>query len=161
MEHIIKAREQIWDSVNELSDDQLNVVFEDGKWSIAQVLEHLYLIEKLAVGGIERTLANGEINSVKLRKIHLAADRSIKVEAPEKLVPTAEFQTLEQLKKKLESSRESLFNCIDGVTEEILDGKSMPHPVYGALSLSQWISFIGYHELRHLGQIEEIKALLV
>ncbi len=161
MENNIKIREQIWKSISELTDVQLNEVVEEGKWTIAQVLEHLYLIEKLAVEGIQRTLKTDEKNPVKLRRIHLAADRSYKVQAPERLVPTDEFQTFEQIKNKLDSSREGLVQSIEGVSEEILNVKSMPHPAYGALSLNQWVSFIGYHEQRHLEQIEEIKGLLV
>lgn len=161
MENNIKVREQIWKSVSGLTDDQLNRVVEEGKWTLAQVLEHLYLIEKLAVKGLEKALANDEVNPVKLRRIHLVVDRSHKVQAPENLIPTTEFQTLEQLKEKLDGSRNSLLICIDGVSDEILEEKSMPQPAYGALSLRQWIEFIGYHEQRHLGQIEEIKSLLV
>ncbi|MFP3919723.1 DinB family protein [Lysinibacillus telephonicus] len=161
MKNNIKVREQIWQCVSEISDSQLNKVVEEGQWSIAQVLEHLYLIEKLAVEGIQEALASSEANPVKLRRIHLAADRSHKVQAPEMLRPSAEYQTLKQLKNKLDNSRETLLKCIEGVSVETLDEKSMPHPVYGALSLSQWISFIGYHEQRHLGQIEDIKELLV
>lgn len=161
LQNNIKVRELIWESVSELSDDQLNKVVEEGKWSIAQVLEHLYLIEKMAVEGIQKALERSGVNPVKLRRIHLAADRSYKVQAPENLLPSAEFQTLKQLKNKLDTSRESLFKCVDGISIETLDEKSMPHPVYGALTLSQWVSLIGYHEQRHLGQIEEIKELLV
>lgn len=160
MENNSKIREAIWESVNGLTDDQLNQVVEEGTWSIAQVLEHLYLIEQLVVDGIQKKLKEEEDKIVKLRPVHLTVDRSIKVQAPPALVPTNNFQTMEQLKNKLSQSRKSLLLLLDPVNEEVLAKKAMHHPVFGELSLVQWISFVGFHEQRHLSQIEEIKELL-
>ncbi|PXW87084.1 hypothetical protein DFR56_106154 [Pseudogracilibacillus auburnensis] len=36
----------------------------------------------------------------------------------------------------------------------------MPHPGFNMLNLSQWISFIGWHERRHIEQIKEVKEKL-
>ncbi|TSI02263.1 DinB family protein [Lysinibacillus sp. BW-2-10] len=160
MENNGKIREAIWESVNGLTDDQLNQVLEEGIWSIVQVLEHLYLMEQLVVDGIQKKLKEGEDKIVKLRPIHRTVDRSIKVQAPQSLVPTNNFQTIEQLKNKLSQSRKSLLTLLDSVNEEVLVKKAMHHPVFGELSLVQWISFVGFHEQRHLSQIEEIKELL-
>nr|WP_106782353.1 DinB family protein [Lysinibacillus timonensis] len=161
MENNIKIREELWESVNGLTDKQLNKVVEDGKWSIAQVLEHLYLTEKLALQHLSNVICINETTQVKLRKIHLVEDRTQKVNAPSLLMPSDEYQTLHQLKVKLQSTREALFEKYNTLSEKELSEKAMPHPVFKFLTIGQWISFIGYHEKRHLGQIEEIKAALL
>lgn len=160
MENNIKVRDDIWNSVSGLSDEQLNTVVEEGKWSIAQVLEHLFLVEKNVARGIRKVIPSNEINLAKQRDIHLFIDRSTKFVAPKFVAPSNKFQTVEQLKEKLASSRQALVDSIQGASEGELNQKSLPHPVYGALTISQWVPFIGYHEQRHLLQIEEIKVAL-
>ncbi|HWI47473.1 MAG TPA: DinB family protein [Rummeliibacillus sp.] len=160
MENNIKAREALLKRVSGLSDEQLNEVVEEGKWTISQVLEHLYLIEVDATHVIQEALLNNEYNPTKSKPVHLAVDRTHKVKAQENWVPSNEHQTLENLKQKLTNSREALVKSIQEVREEDLNQKSLPHPAFGLLSINQWVSFIGYHEQRHIGQIEEIiKAL--
>lgn len=155
-----KIREEIWDSVKGLSDEQLNKVVVEGQWSIAQVLEHLRLMEENAVRGIREVLSKDEYNPTDPKPMHLIADRTIKRDAPDYLIPSNEFQTLEELRAKLSSSREALENSIQGVSEEDLNNKSFPHRRFGLLSVTQWISLLGFHEQRHIGQIEEIKQSL-
>ncbi len=58
----VKIRGKIWSSVSELSDEQLNKVIGEGKWSVAQILEHLYLMEENVVRGIRKTLSKDELN---------------------------------------------------------------------------------------------------
>ena len=156
MENNKKAREALLKSVSGLSDEQLNEVVEEGKWTIAQVLEHLYLIELDATHLIQEALLNNEYNQTKSKPVHLAVDRTYKVEAQANWVPSNEYQTLENLKQKLTNSREALIKSIQGVSEDDLNQKSIPHLAFGLLSINQWVSFIGYHEQRHIGQIEEI-----
>lgn len=160
MENNIKVREELWESVNGLSDEQLNEVVEEGKWTIVQVLEHLYLLEKKLARWIQNALLSNASNATENRPIHLAVNRTHKIEAPKVIVPSNEFQTMDQLKIKLADSREALINSIKGVSEDDLNKKSLPHPTFGFLSLNQWVSLIGFHEQRHIGQIEEIKESL-
>lgn len=157
MEKNIKVREELWEVIKGLTDEQINKVVEEGKWTIAQVLEHLYLTEKIVVRSFSEAQQTTEENPVKLRKVHLTTDRSQKVNAPKFLVPSNEQQTLGELKEKLKKSRESLEKFIKEVSEEDLNGKFMPHPFFEKLSLNQWVEFLAYHEKRHIAQIEELK----
>ena len=158
MENNTKVRNEILKIVSFLTDQQLNTKKEEDSWSIMQVLQHLYLLERVVVKAIHDALASkSEPASEKL--IHLSVDRTRKVKAPAYLMPSEDFITLEEMKEKLTESRQALTELVSNVNEEELAQKSYPHPVFGPLSLSQWISFIGYHEKRHLAQIEEIKAM--
>ena len=54
--------------------------------------------------------------------------------------------------------KKAMIDCIR--SEEALQKKAYPHPIFGLIRLDEWVPFIGYHEKRHLEQIEEIKAKL-
>lgn len=160
MENIMEAREKVLKSVEFLNDEELNMIPEKGKWSIAQVLEHLYLTEKDIVDGIVETLSKDEYIRTETKPIQIILDRTIKRVAPTHLTPSNTFQTMNELRRKLEESRKALMESVEGVCEEELEQKSFIHRKYGLLSIRQWISLIGYHEERHLEQIEEIKDSL-
>lgn len=49
-----KIRGELLNAVNGLSDEQLNAQPETGRWSIIQVLDHLYLMERAITKSIFR-----------------------------------------------------------------------------------------------------------
>ncbi|HWK23429.1 MAG TPA: DinB family protein [Ureibacillus sp.] len=161
MDNLLKAREEILTSVQGLTDDQLNETVMEGSWSVAQVLEHLYLMEENVVRQIQFALQQEKFKAPEAFLVHLVADRTKKVSAPEFLTPSNEFLTLENLKGKLGSSRRALEKIIEETNEEELNQKTLEHRRFGVLTLKQWIELVGYHEQRHLGQIEELKEKLV
>lgn len=161
LEYNRKVREELWGVIEGLTDDQINRVVEEGKWTIGQVLEHLYLTEKNVVQSFSEAKQITEENPVKLRKVHLTTDRTQRVNAPKFLVPSSRQQTLEQLKEKLKQSRENLENFMKDTSEDHLNGKYMPHPFFEKLTLTQWVEFLAYHEKRHIAQIEELKEAIM
>lgn len=160
MEHNVQVRENLLNSIEAVTDAQLNEIVAEGVWTIAQNLEHLYLMEITISKGIKQAQSQEQYSAVKEKPIHLTVDRSTKVPAPAHLEPTTEFQTLSELKNKLAQSRGLLLQTTAALTEQDLHEKSFKHPVFGTLSIQQWISFVGYHEERHLLQIEEVKQQL-
>ena len=161
MEMLHKIREEILGSVSDLTDDQLNQKAKEESWSIAQVLEHLYLMEENAVRLISHSLTLNEFEAPGTFPLHIIADRTKKISAPEFLLPANNFQTLGELKQKLATSRASLEKIAQETSEEELNQKTFAHRRFGVLTLSQWIELVGYHEKRHVGQIEEIKQALI
>ncbi len=155
-----QIREDVLKSVNGLSDKQLNKRVEDGSWTIMQVLDHLYLMERTIVHALTDQLANGKNKSVDEKPIQLTTNRSTKVDAPSFVKPSEDFITLEEMKNKLSESRSALTNIVNSTDRALLEQRSYPHPMFGELSLKQWIPFVGLHEKRHLAQIEELKENL-
>ncbi|WP_099157413.1 DinB family protein [Virgibacillus ndiopensis] len=155
-----KVREALLVEVNEISDNDLNKKPDEKSWSIKQVLEHLFLMEGAIVKTIQDQLKNGEDVNADPKPIELTVDRSQKVNAPDYTVPSDEFFTLDEMKLKLEASRQGLLRLVANTDENELERKGFPHPVFGQMSLSQWIPFIGWHEKRHILQIQEIKEQL-
>ena len=150
-------RAELLESIEGLSDSQLNEAPQGGGWTIAQVMLHLEQIElsllKIAKKGLEDS--QGE---AKIRDLSIVADRSKKSEAP--FQPPSEPMTRDELLARLEESREQVALFLNGTDPVDLEGKSAKNPVFGKLTVKQTIEFIGAHESRHIGQIEEIKSQL-
>ena len=161
MANNITVREEVLLSVSSLSDEQLNKVVEKERWTIMQVLDHLFLMEQSVVHVISDQLANGIAKTTSEKPIQFTTDRSTKVDAPSFVIPSKDFITLDEMKTKLFASREALLNVVNSADQKRLEQRTYPHPAFGDLSLNQWIPFVGLHEKRHLAQIIELKTKLV
>jgi len=159
MEHNYKIRKELLESVSNLTDQQLNTKPEEGKWSIMQILEHLYLMEKVVVQRMTQEL-NYNTEPTSEVPITMLLNRSRKIDAPDFLKPSDEFISLKDMKSKLDESREALINFVSHTSEDDLTNRAMAHRLFGRLRLKQWVELIGYHEQRHLEQIEEVKEVL-
>ncbi|WP_106498590.1 DinB family protein [Lentibacillus sp. Marseille-P4043] len=155
-----QARETILTEVNGISDENLNKKPDEKSWSIKQVLEHLFLMEGAIVKTIADQLENGEDVDTDQKPIEATVDRSKKVEAPDFADPSADYATLDEMKLKLEASHQGLIQLVEKADVDKLERKAFPHPVFGQMSLKQWIPFIGWHEKRHILQIQEVKEAL-
>ncbi len=160
MEENYRVREALLASVSSIDDTQLNERPNYTSWSIMEVLEHLFLIEMVVANAITEQVKNEKSVRAEDKPIQFTVDRRHKVKAPSFIEPSGEFLTLEEVTMKLAKSREALVNAVANVEESVLEQKSYPHPIFGLLSLKQWVPFVGLHEKRHLEQIEEIKAKL-
>lgn len=156
--HSQSVRAELVNEVQNMTDEQLNQKPSQDVWSPAQILQHLYLMERVIIGGIKQVLMSGEKREATEKPLELVIDRSRKVPAPENLKPgDGPFQK-ETLLSKLEESRRELINFAETAPEHMLNEQAMKHPHLGDLSLKQWVEFIGYHEKRHLLQITEVKS---
>ncbi len=152
-----EKRKQVLDFIEGISDQEAGKKPEEDRWSILEVLEHLYLMEQLVVYQINKALKHGDQQQAKLKPLNQTTNRDYKVEAPEAVQPKGEFQSLNDARDGLEKTREATMFLIHNKDEETLQNRVFPHPAFGDMNLEQWIEFIGWHELRHLDQMKEVK----
>ena len=150
-----KVRKEVLAAAEGLPDELLNRKPAEDEWSPMEVLEHLHLMEAYIAKNLSRQIAREESEKAVKKPIQLTVSRMVKVDAPAPLVPTGEFITLSDMKGRLAESRVFLDSVYDATTVEVLESKSMPHPVFGKVPLIQWFPFIGLHEKRHLKQLEK------
>ncbi|PIC99117.1 DinB family protein [Sporosarcina sp. P29] len=155
-----QARKELLAQVEYLTDEVINRQPAEDRWSIKQILQHLYLMEGSVAKTIQIKLAAEDQNITIDKPIQLTVDRSNKIEAPDFVTPTLEYSTLHDLKSKLTATHSTLHDVAENATEDQLAVKSYPHPVFGEMSLTQWLPFVGYHEQRHIEQIKEVKQQL-
>jgi hypothetical protein len=160
VDELAKVREDLWSAVGGVSDDLLRRPNNDG-WSILHVLEHLYLVEKSTIVQIKRALACPPVTEqFQNKNLERALDRTIKVKAPKSVNPKGIFQSIDDARHLLSQSRQELVSLISATDAEDLQTHGARHPVFGILSLEQWVKVLALHERRHIAQIEELKESL-
>ena len=149
------VRQRLLARVEGLDDESANA--SAGGWSVAQIVEHLSIVEPGITRAVERLLApsaegGGEPRPFAPFSLDEYAEQARgKIEAPGFLHPRGlalaaglarlreSRAALEQLRPRFESADYS---------------RLMPHPAFGPLNAAQWLAFVGMHEERHLRQIE-------
>jgi DinB superfamily len=159
-----KIRENLKQVLSNVSDEQAGVLPEGETWSIANIAEHLSMVDfgmmricaKLLNGAKDAGLSsNGEINVRSDIQEKFAGAKDIKVDAPETVQPRAN-QTIAESLAKMDESRRSL-NELRTLFESVgCEGFTFPHPAFGDLNSNEWLVLLGGHEARHTAQIQRL-----
>ena len=148
-----------------LSTEQLTRHAE-GKWCVAEVLEHLYLTYHGTVKGAERSLKEGK----PLARTPMMADRlrtAVVVnlgymptgrKAPERSTPRgmSPEQVVNTIGPEIVAMDDAIARC------EARFGKNtrlFDHPVLGPLTAAQWRKFHWVHGQHHVKQIWKLRAM--
>jgi DinB superfamily len=160
-----KIRAKLKETVSGLTDEQASFLPEGAKWSAANVVEHISMVEtgitrifgKLlseaqAKGG-NPTGGEAKISEEFLQK--LAWGREQKFEAPERVHPSGGLSIAESL-AKLDENRQTLEELRPLFESVECSEFKFPHPAFGPLTAHEWLALLGGHETRHIKQIEAI-----
>ena len=138
-------------------------------WSVAEVLEHLHRVEngiaRLLSRSLERAKAGGldsesEVGSVMASLDALRiTERSRRISAPEPVMPRGELTAAQGI-TALTESRRTLVSALAAADGLALGQITRTHPTLGPLNLYQWVLFVGQHEARHVGQLQDIARQL-
>ena len=152
---------KLLDKLEELPEDKLS--FCDEKWSVLQIIYHIWLVEIFSEKYIRtkiqypETIIKTPVSSyIKafLTKYFLLLGYSIN--APK---VTAEFPReiiLKKLKKNWINSRSSFSKLIEELNEKNLSEKAIfRHPLMGRINLSLTLYFFEIHFNHHLKQINK------
>ncbi len=101
---------------------------------------------------------NRDQTGVEYQNLQFILDRTKKRKAPSIVEPDEGPFEVQLVLKWLHDARDRLTALLNTIENKaILEGKSFQHPVYGNLSLFQWVELLYLHEQRHIEQIKEIK----
>ena len=138
------------------------------RWSAAEVLEHLTLVERIFGGRIVNALdaARAGLSPEAHPRAPLPdaveqrmGDRVNKRQAPEPAQPTGRVDIATgwtTLERNHASLRAALAGC-DGLA---LSQVTLDHPFFGTMNVYQWVELMAAHEGRHTEQIREIAEAL-
>lgn len=159
-----KIRERLKETVENLTDEQLNYLPEGEKWTVAQIVEHLSLVEdgmtRISAKLLNEAKENGKPSdgTVKISEDFLqkiGGARQQKFEAPERAHPKL-GQTIAESLAKMEETRKRL-NELRPLFETVeCSDYKFPHPAFGELTAHEWLALLGGHEMRHIEQIKRI-----
>ncbi len=154
------TRNALVDSVVGLTAQQWEFKPAQDRWSIAEIVAHLVIIEGRIHALIGRMgeapepppeWDQAEMDARILREV---PDRSAKVQAPAVLCPTEAWSRTEALARFFKT-REQTIQLLSGPS---LRGHVLPHPIMGFWDGYQWLVAVGAHGMRHTGQILEVKS---
>jgi len=155
-----ETRERLLASVQRLSPSQLAFKPAPDRWSVAECLEHITVVETSILGAIEKTVresaaappnAQGDV-----ALLAIVADRTERAKGPERLMPTGRWSH-EELFREFEAARKRTSDFAAN-TAAPLRQTGFPHPRFGALDCYQWLLLIPAHGDRHRAQAEEVMA---
>ena len=167
VELLTSAREQLMEVLETVPSDTANRRPKPECWSVAQIAEHLRLVEA-GIGRALGTLAR-EADSLEpeteassllgaLDRYQMTEPRR-RIQAPSAVMP-GEDPDLAAAIVALHDSRRRLLDLIHRVNGRALGRLSFPHPVLGTLTFYEWLLFLGQHERRHTIQAREVLGML-
>ncbi len=135
------------------------------RWSIAETAEHVTVAEtgsgKLIRGKLVRDATAPELLAQTVgaeeRVDGRLAKRDQPFPAPDFVLPTGRWTTPDEMMAVFEESRQATIDFIK-TTEHDLTTFAVPHPALGPLNGLQWGYFLVRHCVRHIEQIDEVKA---
>lgn len=128
------------------------------EWSVSEILHHLRLVEDRVIKELEKELAGTPQRLGLLRRLvptSIVGSRLIKVKAPRSVTPTAAPEKEKSL-AEYNQTRSRLKSLCAAHGRKRLQLTVFKHPFLGPISGFAAISFLGYHEQRHLKQIHEV-----
>ncbi|MEW4059725.1 hypothetical protein CHH79_10065 [Bacillus siamensis] len=151
-----EARQQTWEELKGLSDEEFNQKPAADEWSVREVLDHLKKIDESAQSLLSKQAKDAPFKKIEEKPMEFIEDRTNKRPAPSQLEPEQNRISVIEAKQELDTARQQLTAVISSLNEEDFE-RVLPHPVFQELTIRQWIDFIGHHEKRHINQIKEIK----
>ncbi|MEO7143822.1 MAG: DinB family protein [Bryobacteraceae bacterium] len=160
MSYLQATRKQFLDMVSGLTTEQWNYKPGPDRWSIAEIAEHLAIIEKglfdRAAGGLAAPIAvvAGAKPLDDETVIRLMTDRSHKVQAPQPFQPTGRW-TREEIVRTFRERRDANIYYMEHTLNN-LRGSHVQSP-RGVIDCYQAMLMIPSHTARHLAQMQEVK----
>jgi hypothetical protein len=163
LKYLNETRDDYVKQMTGLSDAQLNFRAAEGRWTIAEIAEHITVVENALFGMVTNQVMKAP--PAKCEDAHRFSDtgiilaitnRSQKFTAPEQVRPTGRWKTRDELLASFEKARSQ---TIDFMKNNKADLRStFAQAPMGMMDAYQWLLFMTGHSDRHLAQLKEVKA---
>jgi hypothetical protein len=148
-------------------DDQAAAIRIGGRWSVAEIVEHLDRTYSGTVKGLQRCLEAGapraSAPSLKSRlRVGVVVSLGVfprGIEAPRHVVPTGSVP-LSEVTARVGVHLQALDATAATVLGRFGRGRVLDHPVLGPLTVGQWLRFHRIHTRHHWRQMVERRQRL-
>jgi len=135
------------DLIDDLSDEQIRMQVNTGKWSIFENIVHLQTYQHTFINRVRRML--DEANPV-FERYTAEADPSFHDNCA---------KSTREIMQDMLSTRKEMAAGLLSFNDDDLQ-KTGVHPLYGKMNLLQWLNFFLLHESHHLFTIFKMAATL-
>lgn len=135
-----------------------------GAWSMLQVAEHLYLVERAMLAQARRNTANararaavGGFSRIRLGILVWIMRRPMRVKAPTRIVIPEGDPNLDGLEEAWTRLSGEMGEFIESLSPDLGQVPAVKHPIFGWFSSEQALQFLVEHFDHHKFQIQRIK----
>jgi uncharacterized damage-inducible protein DinB len=162
VQHLERGRAEFMASVAGVSASQAAIRPDAARWSVLDCVEHVTVVEERFLGWLENAKKLDTPSADKEKEAGLlvrVADRSTRAQAPEAVVPTGRFTTLEQALEQFNANRNRSVQFAQDRSGELYY-LAAEHPRFGPMNGAEFLILITAHARRHAAQIDEVRAAL-
>lgn len=156
--HMDETREEYRRIAQALSHSQLHYKPAADRWSVAEILEHIIVVETRVLALVEKALqqpASAVKSSIEDDPlVEVVAQRVGKLKSPGPVIPNGRWPD-DRLLEEFEVIRKRSTEFARSANAELRQ-HSFPHPFFGELDCYQWLLLIPAHSQRHLAQAKEV-----
>lgn len=130
----------------------------ENEWSIAEIIEHLCLVEEAVMKGIKVKLSQPPVKVSFLKKffpMRIVSLRLKRLQAPKYVQSANDLPPLDELLEKFDAQRAKTKEICIKEGPERLSQVCLKHPYFGDMDGAAAVSMVAFHEQRHLKQIRE------
>ena len=158
-----ESRYQLFTKLKNVNEDILNNKIDETKWSIIQIIHHLYKSEQLSIVYIKRKLRDeskikksGIASWVRGLILEWALRFPTKLKAPSNVSDVPDFAKLDIYENKWKKLRKDLSEIIENTDTELLLSDIFKHPAVGETNMVYALKFMQAHFNYHKKQIDKI-----
>lgn len=163
MEYLEETEEALIEVTEDLSEEQMQYKPDAESWSIAEIIEHINMVENSMKSMINNKMnsdsesENVEVKMTDDQVIQLITNRSQKFKTQNQFEPTGEYTTADDAIKAFIDQRENITDWIKDSNTDMRSVVITDFP-FGPVDGYQTLLFMAGHTERHTAQIEEVKA---
>lgn len=130
-------------------------------WSLDQVAQHLWLVERgalhiLVTRADKPPLRAGLLDGVRAAVLRWGLRRGIRIKAPVEAIQPKAAMSLAQVKGELTKTLAQLRAHLDAVPADRLRNRIFRHPIGGPMDYAESLEFLVKHHDHHMRQVERI-----
>lgn len=161
--YLTQTRDNLLRATRGLSPAQLEFKAAPGRWSVANCLEHIVVVENFFFDKMEEALKHPPDLSKRSafdgrddELLQIVTDRTSPRQAPDVVQPASRWPH-DQLVREFDAVRNRTIELATGIASDPRQ-HFFPHRAFGELDCYQWLLLVAAHGDRHRAQIEEVIA---
>jgi hypothetical protein len=162
LEYLEETEDALKETVKGLSDDQMSYSPDAESWSVAQIMEHIIIVEGALKGMLEAKLQEeatpdrkDEVQMTDDEILAFITNRGQKIQTQDQFQPSGKFTASDEAWEAFDDQREDI---VDWLKDSDADLRNYINEFpFGKIDAYQTVLFMAGHTERHTKQIEEIK----
>ncbi|MFT5640500.1 MAG: hypothetical protein ACI9A7_000597 [Cyclobacteriaceae bacterium] len=154
-------RASLFESLQHISNEQLQHRPSVESWSVIQVLDHMIQVERVSLLYLKKKIKAGSkmeeasfTSGFRTFILVLSLNSPLKFKAPKSLAQPANVKDLGEMLHIWNAVRKDLMKYLGAYPESLLDKAIFKHPLSGRIKIDQTLQFFRAHQNNHVKQVK-------